>query len=108
MKSDIITPQISTRFFFAIEQLIESGEISCLADFCKRYGINERLAYYQRKDPDRNIIKPAWLSYLVRDYPINSYWLLTGEGPMAHAKTERDRLRANTVQTIKGLLDTLL
>lgn len=108
MKNDIISPQVSTRFFFALEQLITKGDLSCVSEFCKRYDINERLAYYQRKDPERNILKTAWLSYIVRDYNVSAEWLLLGEGPMMREKSEKDRLRANTVQTIKGLLDTLL
>ena len=108
MKEDIISPHISTRVFYAIDQLTEAGQLTGLQEFCKRYGISTRLAYFQRQDPERRIIRLSWLTYLVRDYNISAHWLLTGEGPMTREVTAEAQKRAKNVQEIHRLLDSLL
>ena len=108
MKKDIISPQISQRLFFAIEQLTEAGQLNGVPEFSSRYGIGLRLAYMQRQEPDRRILRPAWLTYIVRDYGISAEWLLLGEGNMFRSKDKKQAIRAKSVQEIKRLADTLL
>lgn len=108
MKNDIESAHVSTRFFFAIEQLTAAGRIAGVKEFAGRYGLNVRSMYFQRKDPDRRILTPAWLVYLVRDYGVSPEYLLTGEGPMLQNTVENVDLRARKVQEIKTQLDNLI
>ena len=108
MKNDIESAHVSTRFFYAIEQLTAAGRIDGVKEFAKRYGLNKRSMYFQRTEPDRRIITPAWLVYLVRDYGVSAEFLLTGEGPMLRNTAENVDIRAKKVQEIKKQLDNLI
>lgn len=108
MNPDVISPQISERVFLAIDALIQSGRLSNLQEFCTRYGISLRLAYFQRNEPARRILRPSWLTYLVRDYGVSADWLLLGEGFMLRDPALRDEKRAKNVQQIRDLLAELL
>ena len=108
MKNDIESAHVSTRFFFALEQLTAAGRIAGVKEFAKRYGLNARSMYFQRKEPDRRIITPAWLVYLVRDYGVSPEYLLTGDGPILQNTVENVDLRARKVQEIKTQLDNLI
>lgn len=108
MDKDIINPQVSQRFFEALETLIAQRTIAGIGEFCRRYGINERCAYFQRTEPERRILRPSWLTYLVRDYHVNASWLLLGVGNMFAEGPILSEKRAKTVQEIKRLADSLL
>ena len=107
MKQDNECAQVSIRFFLVLEQLTQQGRITGIPEFCKRYGINSRSCYFQRKDPTRRILTSAWLVYLVRDYGISANYLLTGNGSMLQNTPQNNILRAKKVQEIKVLLDEL-
>ena len=100
--------QICTRFFEAIAYLKENRMISGEREFCSRYQINPRNMFIQRNDPARQIFKPSWLTYLVRDYGVSATWLLTGSGPVMAETDRKTQERAINVQKIKQLLDKVL
>ena len=50
--------------------------------FTDRYNINYWNLSTLRKEPDRRLLKPEWLSHLVQDYQVNANWLLIGVGNM--------------------------
>lgn len=70
------------RFFEALDHLKEKKIIRGRATFCNKCKINRRNLYQLEQDPSRDILKAAWLTYLVRDFGVSAQWLLTGEGPM--------------------------
>ena len=35
-----------------------------------------------KSNPDRSVLKPKWIVYLVRDYNVSAQWLLLGKGGM--------------------------
>lgn len=35
-----------------------------------------------RKNPDRSVLKPEWIYYLVYDYGVSLEWIIFGEGSM--------------------------
>ena len=71
---------VVNRFYEAIARLKDDKKIRGLKTFSHRYGINDRNIWLQRREPERNIFQPAWLSYMVRDYAVSATWLLLGEG----------------------------
>lgn len=71
---------IVRRFFLALDTLKDTKQIRGLSNFTDKHNINRRNLYQLRKNPERNIFQVSWLSYLVRDYGVNAYWLLTGSG----------------------------
>lgn len=107
MEKDIDSERISMRFFEALGRLREEGRCRSVAEWARRYGISARLMGFQKQDPGRNIIRTAWLYYLVRDWGVNARWLLTGEGPMLESD-ENAQKRAETVREIDRLLAQLL
>lgn len=72
--------KIVERFFIALESLITPHRIRGVKTFTDIYGINRMNLYQLKKDMGRGIFKPAWLSYMVRDFGISAEWLLTGTG----------------------------
>lgn len=80
---------IVNRFYAAIETLRRDKYIRGLKTFSRRYGINDRNIWLQRREPERNIFQPAWLAYLVRDYAVSATWLLTGEGDVYDSERKK-------------------
>lgn len=72
--------RIVIRFFDALRRLKEEGRIRGKQTFTRRYDINRWNMNSLEKDPSRDIFQPAWLTYLVEDYGVSPYWLLTGKG----------------------------
>ena len=72
--------QVISRFFEALQVLIDRKTIRGKQTFTTRYGINRWNMNSLQKDMERDIFQPAWLTYLVRDYNISATWLLTGIG----------------------------
>lgn len=85
--------EIQTRFFQALDMLIESGKIRGLQTFCNEYGLH-RPKYSNVKnhlsDPSEGtgykFIDMDALSYIVSDFGISANWLLTGKGGMFEKK----------------------
>ena len=73
---------IVQRFFTALDCLIAAKAIRGRETFTRLYGINKRNMYTQMHQPEKDILKPVWLAYLVRDFNVSARWLLTGEGDM--------------------------
>lgn len=71
---------ITRRFFLALDTLKDNKSIRGVKTFTDKYNINYWNFSTLRKEPEKRILKPEWLSYLVRDYNINPVWLLTGAG----------------------------
>lgn len=71
---------IIKRFFEALQILKANKIIRGKQTFTSRYGINRWNMNTLEKEPERDIFQVAWLEYLVRDYMVNPYWLITGEG----------------------------
>lgn len=95
MEAKTIRPQakaIQTRFFQAIELLIESGKLSGLQPFCNEYGLHRPKYSNLRSaevNPSLNVNLAGYkcididaLAYLAADFGISSDWLLLGRGPM--------------------------
>ena len=93
MDAKTIRPQvrdIQTRFFEAVDMLIESGKIKSLQAFCSEYGLHRPKYSNLRtmaKDHTRlgtgyKLIDIDSLAYLVADFGVSSEWLLLGKGGM--------------------------
>lgn len=102
---DFVSAEVSTRFFDVMDYLKTHGRITNITAFCDRYQINRRNMMQQKANPMRQIFKPSWLVYLVRDYDVNAEYLLTGKGEILRVSEEK---RANRVREIQDLLATLL
>jgi len=72
--------KITKRFFDAIEKLRELKRIRGLKTFTDKHGINYWNISTVRNQPDKSVLKPEWLGWLVEDYNVSPNWLLTGEG----------------------------
>lgn len=71
---------ITTRFFYAIDKLKEEKKIRGLQTFTREYDINYWNISTVKKQPERSVLKPEWLYYLVKNYNVSSEWLITGRG----------------------------
>lgn len=71
---------ITRRFFSAIERLVDDNKIRGLKTFTNEYGINYWNMNTVKKQPERSVLKPEWIFYLVKTYNVSSEWLITGEG----------------------------
>lgn len=96
--------EIVGRFFLAIETLKRDRVLGGLTPFCARYGVDKRNLYKLKEDTTRDIFQVAWLLYLVRDFGVNSDWLITGTGDFYRKKPQENRkrtkdaaLRASTI-----------
>lgn len=74
---------ITTRFFDALDYLIENKVIRGKKTFARRYDIDRRNLEKLKQDPSRHIFQPSWLTHLVVDYGISADWLLTGRGSIS-------------------------
>ena len=74
--------QINQRFFYSIQTLVNMKVLRGLQTFTREYGLNRRNLQNVQAHPDTCVIKPEWLTILVRDFDISPEWLLTGRGKM--------------------------
>lgn len=75
------TLAIIDRFFEVLDRLKEDGIIRGVQTFTTRYNINRWNLLCMRKEPQLcGGFRVHWLSALVRDYKVNPYFLLLGEG----------------------------
>lgn len=75
------TVVIVSRFFAAIDRLVADKVIRGLKTFTTRYDLNRTNIVTMKSNPATcSQFRPALLAYLVRDYKVNPYWLLLGDG----------------------------
>lgn len=72
--------QINRRFFQALRLLKSRRMIRGIKTFTDRYNINRWNMITCEKEPHRDLLKLAWLTYIVRDYGVSARWLILGEG----------------------------
>jgi len=86
--------EIQTRFFQALDLLIESGKIASLQAFCIEHELH-RPKYSNLRTFSKDQNKPGTgykfididaLAYLVSDFKVSADWLLTGRGGMFKGK----------------------
>lgn len=77
---------VTNRFFEAIDMLKAQKKIRGLQTFTRQYDINRWNLNTVKQNPDKSVLKPEWIVYLVRDYGISSDWILTGRGEMFNKK----------------------
>lgn len=73
---------VTRRFFETIDMLKVQKKIRGLQTFTREYGINRWNMNTVKSNPDRSVLKPEWIVYLVRDYNVSAQWLLLGKGGM--------------------------
>jgi hypothetical protein len=91
------TRDVQSRFFEALNHLIESNEIQGgLLEFCKRYNLNRTKYSLLRNGSSESEARMTYrtididaLSYLCTDYGISARWLLTGGGAMRAKRPKR-------------------
>lgn len=75
------TIEIVTRFFSVLDRLKQDGVIRGIQTFTTRYNIGRWNFITMRNNPEQcGAFRVHWLAVLVRDYKINPYYLLLGEG----------------------------
>lgn len=72
--------EVLDRFFIAIKKLTEDKLIGGLLSFSTKYGISRSLMQVKRKHAGGPELPSSWLLHLVKDYKVNPYWVLLGEG----------------------------
>lgn len=73
---------VTKRFFEAIGMLKAQKKIRGLQTFTREYGLNRWNVNSVKWEPEKRILKPEWIVYLVRDYGISAEWILLGKGRM--------------------------
>ena len=73
---------VTNRFFEAIVMLKAQKKIRGLQTFTREYGINRWNLNTVKSNPERSVLKPEWIVYLVRDYNVSAEWILLGKGGM--------------------------
>lgn len=74
--------QITNRFFFAIDTMIQQGKIKSLRQITEMYGLNYGNTHSIKKRPDMYILKPELIARLCLDFSISPTWVLLGKGNM--------------------------
>ena len=73
---------VTNRFFEAIDMLKAQKRIRGLQTFTNLYGINRWNIITVKQNPERSVLKPEWIVYIVRDYGVSADWILLGRGDM--------------------------
>lgn len=73
---------VTNRFFEAIDMLKAQKKIRGLQTFTRQYDINRWNLNTVKLNPNKSVLKPEWIVYLVRDFNISSEWILLGKGSM--------------------------
>lgn len=87
--------QIAKRFFDALDHLKADGCIRGLKTVTDRYGLNRWNVATLRDNLQERIgsFRSSWLQFLVRDFHVNPYWLLLGEGEFYSAGFNADLVK---------------
>lgn len=80
MTNEEINVAVTRRFFTALETLKKQNVIRGLMTFSERYGYDRRNMVLQRRELERDRLRPSWLVHLVEDYKVNPTWLMLGKG----------------------------
>lgn len=80
---------VTKRFFEAIDILKAQKKIRGLQTFTNSHGINRWNMNTVKWNPDRSVLKPEWIVYLIRDYNISPNWILLGVGNMFITKISK-------------------
>lgn len=81
-----MTIDVITRFFEAIEKLIELKQLRGVSTYCTEYGIDRRHLYGQKDNLSKGYFEVYWILPLIRDFRVSSDWLLFGKGEMFRKK----------------------
>ena len=73
---------VTNRFFEAIDMLKAQKKIRGLQTFTRQYDINRWNIITVKQNPEKSVLKPEWIVYLVRDYGVSADWVLLGKEPM--------------------------
>ena len=74
--------QITNRFFFAVDTMIQQGRIKSLRQITEMYGLNYGNIHTIKKKPEGYILKPELIARLCTDFDISPSWILLGKGNM--------------------------
>lgn len=77
-----INVEVTSRFYEAVNFLIENKTIRGKQTYCTLAGIDKRSYYRQESDYQASLLQFFWLIPLITEYRINAKWLLTGKGGM--------------------------
>ena len=94
-----ITRSINSRFFQALQHLMDEGKIASLESFCKENGLSRPKYSEFRKNYIPGQDEPSQSRYklldfeavhsLVTRHKISAEWLITGFGPMIKKRPEK-------------------
>lgn len=71
---------VTNRFFEAIDMLKAQKKIRGLQTFTRKYNINRWNMNTVKWNPEKSVLKPEWIVYLVRDFGVSADWVLMGRG----------------------------
>ena len=81
MQIEHIRDGIKQRFFLALDTLADKGVIRGVGTFARMHGLNAgNLRNLRYKD--NWAVSSEYLYYIIRDFGVNSQWLITGIGAM--------------------------
>lgn len=72
---------IKERFFLALDTLASTGVIRGVGTFAKMHGLNASNLRNLRYQENWSV-SSEYIYYIIRDFGINSQWLITGQGSM--------------------------
>lgn len=81
MDEKIISKEIKERFFIALDTLKSKGVIRGVGTFAKMHGLNAGNLRSLRYKENWSVCS-EYLYYIIRDFGVNSQWLITGQGTM--------------------------
>ncbi len=81
MGNENISQGIKERFFMALDTLKSKGVIRGVGTFAKMHGLNAGNLRSLRYRENWSVCS-EYLYYIIRDFGVNSNWLITGQGSM--------------------------
>lgn len=77
-----ISLDINSRFFQAVDYLVETRQIKGLKTLSDKWGVSRFSLTWSKNHPEEKRLKLEYIYYIVRDYNISLNWLFLGEGNM--------------------------